>query len=103
MNRKMMWMVLSVLVMASLILSACAPAATPAPTQAPATQKPAEVKPTDKPAEPTMVPEVKPTEAPAAEAVSLRWRTRPDNKEEAGVYASAVSYTHLTLPTTILV
>ena len=88
MNRKMMWMVLSVLVMASLILSACAPAATPAPTQAPATQKPAEVKPTDKPAEPTMVPEVKPTEAPAAEAVSLRWRTRPDNKEEAGVYAS---------------
>jgi len=88
MNRKMMWMVLSVLVMASLILSACAPAATPAPTQAPPTQKPAEVKPTDKPAEPTMVPEVKPTEAPAAEAVSLRWRTRPDNKEEAGVYAS---------------
>src|SRR5512139_3880203 len=88
MNRKSLWIILSVLVMASLVLSACAPAAAPAPAQPPAEQKPAEVKPTEKPAEPTKAPEVKPTEAPAAEAVSLRWRTRPDNKEEAALYAS---------------
>jgi multiple sugar transport system substrate-binding protein len=88
MNRKSLWMVVSILVLASLLLSACAPAATPVPTQPPATQPPAEAKPTEKPAEPTKAPEVKPTEAPAAGPVSLRWRTRPDNKEEAGVYAS---------------
>lgn len=80
MNRKLLWIILSVLIMVSLTLSACAPAAAPAPTQAPAQQ----------PAEPTSAPEVKSTEAPAQPAgeVTLRWRTRPDNKEEAGVYAS---------------
>ncbi|CAG0931042.1 Cyclodextrin-binding protein [Thermoflexales bacterium] len=80
MNRKSLWIILSALIMASLLLSACAPAAAPAPTQAPAQQ----------PAEPTSAPEVKSTEAPAQPAgeVTLRWRTRPDNKEETGVYAS---------------
>ena len=29
-----------------------------------------------------------PTEAAAMEEVALRWRTRPDNQEEADVYAS---------------
>ena len=84
MNRKMMWMVLSVLVMASLVLSACAPAAAPAPTQAPQVQPTAPAQ----PAEPTKAPEVKPTEAPAAGPVALRWRTRPDNKEEIAVYGN---------------
>ncbi len=65
MKRKPLWIVLSVLVMANLILSACAPAATPAPQQP--TQPPAAV--------------------PAAkEIVTIRWRTRPDNKAEQDVY-----------------
>src|SRR5512137_2926048 len=77
MNRKTMWIVLSVLVMSSLILSACAPAAAPAtpaapqPTTAPAVQQPA----------------AQATTAPAAkETVTIRWRTRPDNKAEQDVY-----------------
>lgn len=61
MKRNMLWRVFALATIVSLVLAACTPAATP--TEAP-----------------------KPTEAPAAEA-SLRWRTRPDNKEEAAVYA----------------
>src|SRR5512141_677252 len=62
MKRKTMWIVLSVLVLASLMLSACAPAAapTPAPQQ--------------------------PTPAAAKEMVTIRWRTRPDNQAEQNVY-----------------
>ncbi len=64
MNRKSLWIVLSVPVIASLILSACAPAATPAPRQPAAAQ---------------------PTVAPAA-GVTIRWRTPSDNKAEQDVY-----------------
>ncbi len=45
MNRKSLWSVLSVLVMASLILSACGSPATRAPTQAPAAQPTAPLTP----------------------------------------------------------
>lgn len=72
--------VLSIVVVLSFALTACgAPAATPAPA-APA--EPA------KPAEPTKAPEPAATAAPAQPAVdvALRWRTRPDNKEEIEVY-----------------
>ncbi len=53
---------------ATFVLSACAqPAAAPAPTTAPAA--------------------VQPTSAPAAgQMVTIRWRTRPDNKAEQDVY-----------------
>lgn len=66
MNRKTQWSLVSLLVIASVMLGACAsPAA--APTQAPQAT-------------------TAPTDMPAMD-VSLRWRTRPDNKEEAAVYA----------------
>ena len=73
-------------VVLTMVLSACAPAATP--TQAPA---PAEQPAAEQPAaEPTVAAPA--AEAPAAEApageVALRWRTRPDNQEEAAVYKS---------------
>ncbi len=63
--------------MATLVLSACAqPAAAPAPTTAPAA-----VQPTSAPAA------AQPTTAPAAgQMVTIRWRTRPDNKAEQDVY-----------------
>ena len=61
--RRMSYLLVAVLVVATTLISACAPAATPAPTQAPApTQKPAE--PTKAP-EPTKVPEPTPTAIPA--------------------------------------
>src|SRR5512139_2879151 len=65
MNRKSVWIVLSVLAMASLSLSACAPAATPAPHVPAAAQQPA-----------------------AKEMVTIRWRTRPDNQAEQDAYQS---------------
>ena len=58
MNHKSWWMVLSVLVMASLISSACAPAAIPEPAAVPAAKR----------------------------MVTIRWRTRPDNQAEQDVY-----------------
>ena len=70
MQPKNLWRALSLLLIAGLVLAACAPAATPAPTEAPTTAP-----------EPTAAP----TEAAAG--VELRWRTRPDNQEEADVYA----------------
>lgn len=60
MNRKFFWTTTSLLIVAAMALTACGG---PAATQAP-----------------------QPTEAPKEE-VALRWRTRPDNKEEAAVYA----------------
>ena len=78
MNRRLFVVLLSLLVITSMLLAACpAPAAPPAP---PAPTEPA----APAPAEPTMAPAA---EAPAGE-VALRWRTRPDNQEEANVYAS---------------
>jgi multiple sugar transport system substrate-binding protein len=66
MYRKSLWMVLSVPVMASLILSACAPAATPAP-RVPAAQQPA-------------------AQRAAQQMVMIRWRTRPDSQAEQDAY-----------------
>lgn len=48
-----------------LMISACAPAATPAPTEAPAAPTEAAVQPTEAPAEPTEEAAAEPTEAPA--------------------------------------
>jgi len=64
MNRsKAVWLVLSMLVVTSMVLSACAPA--PTPTQAPAAQPTAApVEPTAAPVEPTAAP-VEPTAVPA--------------------------------------
>lgn len=76
MNRRLFFVLFSVIVIASMVVGACAaPAPAPAPA-APATQAPAVEAP----------PAAEP--APAGEAVTLRWRTRPDNQEEANVYAS---------------
>lgn len=70
MNRsKAVWFVVSMLVIASMVLTSCAPAPTPAPTQAPAaapTKAPA-AQPTAAPAQPTKAPA--PTQAPAPTAV----------------------------------
>jgi len=63
MKRKL-FVVLSVLIMAIFVLSACAPQATPAPV---ATEAPAEAAATEAPAE-----------APAAEPVTIRMLVRPD-------------------------
>ncbi|HUN24335.1 MAG TPA: extracellular solute-binding protein [Anaerolineales bacterium] len=64
-------------------LVACVPQQTPAPAP---TEVPAE-QPTDMPASTEAPTEAaSPTDVPATET-SLRWRTRPDNKEEADVYA----------------
>ncbi|MBL8063964.1 MAG: sugar ABC transporter substrate-binding protein [Anaerolineales bacterium] len=76
MKKNLLVKIMGLLVIASFILAACAPAATEAPaeTEAPAV--------TEAPAA---------TEAPATEAssadVDLRWRTRPDNQEEIDVYS----------------
>ncbi len=75
MFRKSFWTILSMLIVLSMVLSACQPAA---PTSAP---EPAEPAATEVAAEP------EPTE-PASAEVALRWRTRPDNQEEADVYKS---------------
>ncbi|MGB0389502.1 MAG: extracellular solute-binding protein, partial [Ardenticatenaceae bacterium] len=60
----------------------------PEPTEEPApepTEEPAP-EPTEEPApEPTEEPEAEPEEA-AADEVTLRWRTRPDNQAEIDVY-----------------
>jgi multiple sugar transport system substrate-binding protein len=80
----------------SVILAACGGTPTTAPAPATEAPKPAEATQAPKPTEPPAPTEAPPpteapkaTEAPAAPAgdVSLRWRTRPDNKEEAAVYA----------------
>ena len=81
MNRRLFVVLFSLLVITSMLLAACpAPATTPAPAApaAPAAQPEAPAA-----EEPTMAPAA---EAPAGE-VALRWRTRPDNQEEATVYA----------------
>jgi len=69
------FLVLSILIVASMVLAACAPAATPAPTEAPAepvaTEAPAEPVETEAPAEPvaTEAPTEEPTEEPTPEPV----------------------------------
>ncbi|NTU74755.1 MAG: hypothetical protein HGA86_01375, partial [Anaerolineaceae bacterium] len=72
MNRKTVWTILSLVLLAAMVLSACGAAATTAPaTEAAKTEAP-------------VVTEA-PTEAPK-EMVTIRWRTRPDNQAEQDVY-----------------
>ena len=75
MNRKTIFILTAVAIIAAFTLIACGSAATPAPQP---TTAPAPVQPTAAPAQPTA--------APAAQAVEIRWRTRPDNKQEQDVY-----------------
>ncbi len=62
--KKSLHLFLAVMAVLVLVVSACAPAATPAPTQPPATEAPTEVPPTEAPATEA------PTEAPATEAAT---------------------------------
>lgn len=79
MNRRLFVVLFSLLVISSMLLAAC-PA--PAPTAAPAAEAPTAAPAAEAPTEAAV-------EAPApAGEVALRWRTRPDNQEEADVYAS---------------
>ncbi|KPL77936.1 ABC transporter substrate-binding protein [Levilinea saccharolytica] len=81
--KKNLLFALSLMVMAAMLLAACAPAATPAPA--------APAEPAAPAVEPTKAPEaaVEPTKAPEAPAeVALRWRTRPDNQAEIDLYSS---------------
>jgi len=74
--KKQAWLALfNLALIAAFALSACggAPTAAPAPTSAPAAQA-------------TSAPAAQPTTAPAAQMVTIRWRTRPDNKAEQDVY-----------------
>jgi peptide/nickel transport system substrate-binding protein len=59
MKHKKFYTLLAVILLASMVLAACAPAATEAPVEAAPTEAPAEPEPTEAPAEP------EPTEAPA--------------------------------------
>jgi multiple sugar transport system substrate-binding protein len=63
MNRRILWTLISFLLITSMFLSACG---------APATQPPAEQPTAEQPAAPEMV--------------TIRWRTRPDNQQEQDVY-----------------
>ncbi|NUM48622.1 MAG: sugar ABC transporter substrate-binding protein [Anaerolineales bacterium] len=75
MQRKNIWYLLSLLLVGAMILSACQPAATPT-EEAPVAEEPAGEEPA--------------AEEPMAD-VALRWRTRPDNQEEADVYGNISS------------
>ncbi len=79
MNRKFVATIFALVIVLSMLLAACQPAATPTP-EAPAAE------PTAAPVEPTAAP-AEPTAAPVAEEISLRWRTRPDNQAEIDVYS----------------
>ena len=69
MNRKLFASLIVLLVAASLVLSACQPAAPAEPVvEEPAAEEPAAEE--------------------AAEEIELRWRTRPDNQAEIDVYSS---------------
>ncbi len=78
MKHNLLWKLASLILMVAFVLSACG---TPA---APATEAPAAPAATEAPAA-TVAPTEAPAAAPAAD-VPLRWRTRPDNKEEIAVY-----------------
>jgi multiple sugar transport system substrate-binding protein len=75
--KKNVWLALFNLVLiATFALSACAqPTAAPAPTTAPVAGQPT-----------TAPAAAQPTAAPAGQMVTIRWRTRPDNKAEQDVY-----------------
>lgn len=73
MNRKTLFAIVAISIVATMMLIACAAPAAP-------TQAPAQSQPTSAPAQ------AQPTTAPAMQAVEIRWRTRPDNKQEQDVY-----------------
>ncbi len=81
---KKLYVFASIIILAAMILAACAPAAAPVEPAAPAEPAPAEPAAPAAPAEPAA------PAAPAMEEITLRWRTRPDNQAEIDVY-SAVS------------
>jgi multiple sugar transport system substrate-binding protein len=82
MKHGILWNVISLVLMTAFVLSACG---TPA---APATEAPEAPAATAAPAATTAPVVVAPTAVPAAADVPLRWRTRPDNKEEIAVYTN---------------
>ncbi|RLC90201.1 MAG: ABC transporter substrate-binding protein [Chloroflexi bacterium] len=69
MKHKTLWWLLSSLIILALLLSACGPQTTAAPTEAPATEEPTEAATEAPTEEPTEEPTEAPTEAPTAEAV----------------------------------
>ncbi len=78
MKRYRFTLMLGLVLVLALVLAACGGTDTPAPTDepAPAVEEPAVEEPAvEEPAEPDTM-----------EEVSLRWRTRPDNQEEADLY-----------------
>ena len=81
MNIKRFWMLVVVLLSLGLILAACG--ADEEPTEVPV-EEPAE-EPAEEEAE---EPEAEESAEEPMEEVTLRWRTRPDNQEEADVYQS---------------
>lgn len=80
MNKKI-WILASMLLIATMVLTACGGAATVAPTTAPAAEEPtaAPVEPTVAPAEPTMAPEA--TMAPTAETAAC-----PDGEKTISIW-----------------
>ncbi|MDX1415993.1 MAG: sugar ABC transporter substrate-binding protein [Candidatus Promineifilaceae bacterium] len=85
MKNKNMYLLIGLLVIVALVLAACGgqePAAEP--TAAPAAE---EAAPSEEESMEEAVEEAEPAEE-MAEGVTLRWRTRPDNQEEADVYQS---------------
>lgn len=81
-NRKF-WYLLVLLLSLGLILTACGGGATEESAVEPQTEAPAVEEPAVE--EPAVE---EPAAEPAMEEVTLRWRTRPDNQEEANVYQS---------------
>ncbi|MBK8045771.1 MAG: sugar ABC transporter substrate-binding protein [Anaerolineales bacterium] len=83
MNKKRISILLSLLVLASMLLGACATAAPAAEPAAPAatTEAAAEAA-----TEAAVEAATEAAAAPAEGDVAIRWRTRPDNQEEANVY-----------------
>lgn len=80
MKKKRLFILLSLIVALTLIMTACSADEEPVDNEATAGET--ESEPTDE----AMAEE--PTEEPMAEGVTIRWRTRPDNQEEADVYQS---------------
>jgi len=89
--KRTMLFVVSLLVVMTMALSACTPAATPTPEAPKATEAPKaeptkapEVKPTEAP----KATEAKPTEAPKAEAVTIKMLVRPDEGGNVAKFAA---------------
>ncbi len=78
MKKNLLVKLMGLLVIASFLLAACAPAAEEAAEEPAATEEAAATE--------AATEEVVATEEPASD-VALRWRTRPDNQEEIDVYS----------------